>query len=401
MSGTIDEVLGRWEWAHHEAIYSTRTWPELLALIGLAIGSCGVVLALRRPIDPRGARLSAAIGAAMTVMALALLAGGGLVARMRISDAPWPLVIAVLAGGTAAAVLLVLTLLRRASPTELAMACTGALLALAPATHAGWLAVRSYPRIEVVGSPHQHVGLSQEITGSLDVYGGVGAWRWVHPREVIDGTRAGEHVVELIAQSGGDQVRMPFTVCVGRELAPAALPLAEGNEWVYRVVATDGAWEPSDEVLRVEGRRTVGPLHLIELRNLGGRVDVYALEGELWMHGERHDEIERSPALAAPAPPETQPEELVPRSTPPFYFAPRSMHCRQLASVGSSIELPGPTRCEGQRAEGMSGGQVIAAIFTAGIALPFMRTPVHPIEAELIASRRGVDPSFELPVAVE
>jgi hypothetical protein len=83
----------------------------------------------------------------------------------------------------------------------------------------------------------------------------------------------------------------------------------------------------------------------------------------------------------------------------PVHLELLGLTCGRVVTSGDGRALPGPTDCTGSRQEGLSGSQVVAAIFTLGLALPFMHTPVHPVEATLVRSERVAEPAFEVPVS--
>lgn len=402
----MNDILPRWEWSMGSDVFrSTPMWPELLGTVGVVVLALTVALHARGRESRRPLAVVLLVLGAWSVPALALLAAGTLVLRNHAAFSGAfgttlaPLALVVASTGLAAGFFLGLGLSKRTSAIIVAEMALGALLTVVPVGHALFVAMSPWADIEVESwSPRQHVGLSQEIIGDVSSPG----WHMTRSHETIEGRRTETRRVELVAERHGDRVRRVLEVRVAEERGPALMPLAEGSWWTWHVRSLDGAWGPRDETLSVTGRRSDGALHRVVVEAQGREREVYAFDGALYVMGGRvvdgHDDTQ--PFFAEPRADGSNDELEPARSLDgPVQIELLGLTCGRVATSGGELGLPGPTDCVGRRQEGLSGSQVFAAIFTLGVALPFMHTPVHPVEATLVRSERADEPAFEVPVS--
>ncbi|HJL18333.1 MAG TPA: hypothetical protein RMH99_21905 [Sandaracinaceae bacterium LLY-WYZ-13_1] len=231
IDGLVFERGPRWEWAvEPEVFHGTAAWPELLGIAGVLVlaATCWLGARRRAPVPEPHARVVAGC-VALGPIAAALVGVVVVPASEGFAPGLWAWMLTVVAVGFAAAGALLFCVARDLSGRAVVGLAVGGALTLAPPLHAGWVSTVFWPTVDVHGSPHQHVGLDQEVRGALTGFSAPAPWRMTRARQVVSGDRAGVTAVSLVAEGGLEHVRRRFEVTVGEERGDPALPLAEGH----------------------------------------------------------------------------------------------------------------------------------------------------------------------------
>ncbi|MGE0789864.1 MAG: hypothetical protein AB7S26_29595 [Sandaracinaceae bacterium] len=374
---SLAERLPYWSWIVEGSVHATSILPELLGMVGLVALFAIVVWSLRRRGGGGSFRESWRVLVALSGAFCLIVSWGAAMwfaYEERRAEGIMLFGLGVASGGFVAGALLA-TVARTIRPATLPVAFGAALVALVPAAHAAWIAAMGFTHLGVDGSHLQHVGTTQRIEAR--VYDD--RWTLVRAGGTVRADRAGVEHVRLEAVRGLERVQIPFDVHIGEEIGDPRFPLAEGSEWDYRVHRVGAEGPAAVQTLRATAHEDRGGYRAVRLQGIGVDSWVVALDGALYVE---HD------------------GDLVPFSVEHeddagSRYQALQLDCGSYLAADGDFELPGPTRCRGERTS-ISGGGVLAIIFTLGLAAPLV-TDRYEITAELIRSRASTSPAFVIP----